>query len=133
MDNLIDIAEFVSAKFEPILPEDHQVNPGVYGAELAYWLCKELALGGIFTSYPQHEDWGWYIEFITENGSEFAVHIGNVYGAKNRWLLSLRRYGGRLFGQKRPPISDAETMLSAIKEILESEPAVSELKWMLEN
>ena len=133
MENLIDIAEFASVKFEPILPEECQVNPGVYGAELAYWLCTELAKSGIDTSYPQNEDWGWYIEFITGSGSEFAVHIGNVFGTKDRWLLSLRRYGRKMFGRKKPPISEAENLLSEIKQIIESEPSISDLKWLLEN
>jgi hypothetical protein len=133
MQNLIDIAEFVSVKFEPILPEHCQVNPRVYGAELAYWLCPELAKSGIAASYPQNEDWGWYIEFITESGSEFAVHIGNVFGTKDRWLISLRRYGRKIFGRKKPSISEAESLLSGIKQILESEPSISDLKWLLEN
>ena len=133
MENLIDFAEFATVKFEPILPEDCQVNPGVYGAELAYWMCTELAKSGIDTNYPQNEDWGWYIEFITESGSEFAVHIGNVFETKDRWLLSLRRYGRKMFGRKKPPISEAKNLLSEIKQIIESEPSISDLKWLLEN
>ena len=85
------------------------------------------------TSYPQNEDWGWYIEFITESGSEFAIHIGNVFGTKDRWLISLRRYGRKMFGRKKPPISDTESLLSGIKQILESEPSISDLKWLMEN
>ncbi len=133
MDNLTDIAPFTSVKCEPILPEDCQVNPGVYGAELAYWLCTELGKKGIGTSYPQNEDWGWYIEFITESGSEFAIHIGNISGTKDQWLLSLRRYGRKIFGRNKPPITDAESLLSGIKQTLESEPSISDLNWLLEN
>ena len=36
MTTLIDIAEFHSARLAPVLPEESQVNPQVYGAELAY-------------------------------------------------------------------------------------------------
>ena len=133
MENLVDIAEFVSVRFERILPDECQVNPGVYGAELAFWLCTELAKRGIVTSYPQNEDWGWYIEFITESGSEFAVHLGNIFGTKDHWLLSLRRYGRKMFGRKRPPFSDAAALLSGIKQTLESEPTISGLKWLFGN
>ena len=59
MSALRDIAEFRSTKFAPVLPDDSQVNPQVYGAELAFWLCTELAKRGIVTSYPNFEDWGW--------------------------------------------------------------------------
>jgi hypothetical protein len=30
---------FDSERFRPVLPDESQVNPGRYGAELAYWLC----------------------------------------------------------------------------------------------
>lgn len=130
MGELKDIAEFVSGKFNPILPDECQVNPEVYGAELAYWLCGELAKRQIVTSYPQHEDWGWYIEFTTKSGSEFAVHCGNITGVENRWLLSLRRYGRTLFGRDKPPFSDADILISGIKETLETEPSITELKWL---
>jgi hypothetical protein len=50
--------DFESNMFSPFLPGDAQVNPGVYGAELAYWLSRQLAQRGMPTSYPQYEDWG---------------------------------------------------------------------------
>lgn len=86
-----DIVRFKSEHFAPVLPEDCQVNPGVYGAELAFWLSAELARSGVATSYPNPEDWGWFIEFLPDSGSEFAVHCGNEEGVRDRWLLSLRR------------------------------------------
>ncbi len=91
MSDLRDIVVFSSVRFSPVLPEDAQVNPQVYGAELAYWLCTELARRGVDTSYPEHEDWGWYLGHTTPAGSEFAVHCGNVTGSRERWLLSLNR------------------------------------------
>src|SRR5262245_29293448 len=56
MEELRDIAR--SERFSPVLPDESQVNPGVYGAELAFWLCAELAALGVITSYPVSEDWG---------------------------------------------------------------------------
>jgi hypothetical protein len=55
--------DFYAEAFNPILPEDAQVNPECYGAELAWWLCRKLAERGAFTSYPNFEDWGWFLEF----------------------------------------------------------------------
>jgi hypothetical protein len=72
-------------------------------------------------------------KLVLNKYSEFAVHIGNVFETKDRWLLSLRRYGRKMFGRKKPPISDAENLLSEIKQILELEPSISDLKWLLEN
>lgn len=58
MTTLRDITEFRSTRFSPVLPEDPQVTPGIYGAELSFWLCTELAKQGVLTSYPEQEDWG---------------------------------------------------------------------------
>jgi hypothetical protein len=132
MSELRDIVEFRSAKFAPVLPEDSQVNPQVYGAELAYWLCVELAKRGLVTTYPENEDWGWFIEYFPEPGSEFAVHCGNVGGAKDHWLLSLRRYGRKLFGRDKPPYSRAEPLVMGIKRLLEGEAEITDIKWLHE-
>ena len=90
MSDLVDIAEFSSADFAPALPEECQVNPEVYGAELAFWLCQALARSGVATSYPESDDWCWSIGYQTESGSEFEVHCCNVEGSDSRWLLTLR-------------------------------------------
>lgn len=42
---------FKSDLFKPFLPEEAQVNPNCYGAELAYWLAQKLAENGFVTSY----------------------------------------------------------------------------------
>lgn len=132
MNSLRDIAQFRSEHFAPVLPEDCQVNPQVYGAELAYWLCIELARKGIATSYPNAEDWGWFIEFLPETGSEFAIHCGNVAGERNRWLLSLRRHARKMFGRDKPPYEEAAQLVGAIKDLLEGAAHVSELEWLYE-
>jgi hypothetical protein len=65
--------EFTSDKFRPYLPEDAQVNPGVYGFELATWLSRALAGKGVATSYPNYEDWGWFIEYISNADEELMI------------------------------------------------------------
>ena len=130
MNSLRDIARFKSEYLAPALPEDSQVNPGVYGAELAFWLSAELARAGVATSYPSAEDWGWFIEFLPESGSEFAVHSGNEEGARNRWLLSLRRHARKLFGRDKPPYEEASTLVEAIRGVLASSAHVQEVEWL---
>ena len=63
---------FRSDLFKPYLPEDAQVNPNVLGFELAHWLSRELAARGTVTSYPNSEDWGWFLDF-TDAGSEYMI------------------------------------------------------------
>jgi hypothetical protein len=130
MEIFRDIAEFRSAAFEPVLSEDCQVNPRVYGAELAFWLCTRLAASGVMTGYPSWEDWGWHLEYGTALGSDFAVHCGNVDGSRDRWMLSLRRFRRGFLWRQTPTFSDAEPLIRALETILRKEPSISELKWM---
>lgn len=132
MKSLRDIAQFRSLKFASVLPDDSQVNPQTYGAELAYWLCMELARRGTVTSYPNAEDWGWFIEFLPSTGSEFAVHCGNVDGKKDLWLLSLRRHARKMFGRDKPPYEEAAGLIAAIHELLTQSPEVGEPQWLYE-
>ena len=69
--------EFESSEFLPCLPEDSQVNPGTYGFELAFWLSQMLASRGIAVSYPQDDDWGWFIDTVDADG-ETTVTCLNV-------------------------------------------------------
>jgi hypothetical protein len=133
MSTIRDIAVFQAACFAPVLPEDCQVNPQVYGAELAFWLCTELAKRGVATSYPNSEDWGWFIEYTLASGSEFAVHCGNVGGEKDRWMLSLRRHARKLFGRDKPPYEEARPVVEAIRQLLENTPEVQDLRWVYES
>ena len=95
-ETLRDIAEFTASKFAPFLPDNAQVNPGEYGAELAFWLAGRLAGLGIVTSYPQNEDWGWYLDYRLPSASEFAVHCSNTLATKDTWQLHLLRRGRKL-------------------------------------
>lgn len=70
--------EFSSAEFLPVLPEQCQGNPGVYGFELAWWLAKSLAERDLITSYPMGEDWGWLIEHINASGTEFTIGCASL-------------------------------------------------------
>lgn len=114
----MDLVELRTNKFAPFLPNESQVNPGVYGAELAYWLAQELASRGEITSYPQYEDWGWYLSYVGSNGAEFAIHCGNVDGSDERWLLTLRRYSRKMFGRDKPSFDKAARLVGAIHEVL---------------
>lgn len=130
MSDLVDIAEFSSESFSPFLPDDAQVNPMVYGAELAFWLSRALAEAGVVTSYPESEDWGWYVLYVTEEESEFAVHCGNIGGSPTRWLLSLRRFGRKLFGRDKPPHAHAAGLVAAIHQCLEANPTIRDISWL---
>ncbi|MFP5390194.1 MAG: hypothetical protein ACLGI6_01415 [Gammaproteobacteria bacterium] len=113
-----DIVEFRTDRFKPQLPDECQANPGVYGAELAYWLCVELAQRGVVTSYPKSEDWGWYVDYRSADGSQFALQCGNVSGCDDRWLLVLHPYARKVFGRDKPGYANAHTLIAALEEVL---------------
>lgn len=125
MDTEVD---FYSEKFNPILPQDSQVNPECYGAELAWWLCRKLAENGVFTSYPNFEDWGWFLEFIVDD-YEYWLCCGNIVGERNRWRIFLRPHARGMFGRKRAPLEAAGQLLAAVKEVLEQSREITGIEW----
>ena len=128
MDNPLNLVTFKSDRFTPFLPEMSQVSPEVYGAELTYWLSAELAHRGVFTSYPESEDWGWYIELITTTGSEYAIFCGNVTGTKNRWTLAPRHHAKKMFGRDRPPYAAAQ-LVDSFRDAVQSVAAAPDIEW----
>lgn len=127
-EDLMDLVQLRSKRFAPFLPDDAQVNPGIYGAELAYWLAQSLASRGVITSYPEYEDWGWYLDYATSDGFEFAIHCGNVDGKDDLWLLSLRRYPRKMFGRDKPSFEKASALIDAIRVVL-TEAEISTQNW----
>ena len=124
------IVRFKSDRFRPFLPEDAQVNPGCYGAELAYWLARQLAGKRIVTSYPDYEDWGWFIEYITAEGDEYWLCCGNIDGTDKEWHLFLDPKAKRLFGRKKAPLDKARPLLAALREVLSEDERISDIQWL---
>ena len=120
--------DFSSDLFNPFLPEDSQVNPQVYGAELAYWLSKNLAKKNIITTYPNNEDWGWFIEyFVDEN--EYMLCCSNSDEEGKEWRCFLRPQSKSLFGRNKAPIEKAAPLLNALKELLEETSGINNIRW----
>lgn len=120
---------FRSERFRPYLPESCQVNPGCYGAELAYWLSRELAGSGVITSYPNFEDWGWFLEYVTEAGEEYWLCCGNIDNTPDGWRCLLEPKGRGLFGSKKAVVEHARPLLDALDRLLEREPGVRDVRW----
>lgn len=52
---------FRSTRFAVTPGEDMEVNPGIYGRQLAYWLRDGLAVRGYPEADVVPEDWGWCV------------------------------------------------------------------------
>lgn len=125
MDTCVD---FRSALFRPFLSEEAQVNPGCYGAELAWWLSRELAQRGVETSYPNFEDWGWFVEYIVDD-NEYWLCCGNVTGETDSWRIYLECKGRGLFGRNKAPVEAAAPLLDAVSAVLAASPDIREIQW----
>jgi hypothetical protein len=121
--------EFDSVLFTPYLPEDSQVNPRVYGAELAFWLSRKLAERGVVTSYPNFEDWGWLLEYSTEVDDEYRLCCGNRDGASDKWQCFLMPRAKSFFGRNKASLANAAPLMSALRQILENEKSIYNIAW----
>lgn len=120
--------DFTSDLFKPFLPEDAQVNPQVYGAELTFWLSEKLAQKNIITSYPNNEDWGWFIEYMSGD-SEYWLCCSNSDEEGKEWRCFVRPQSKNLFNRKKAPIDAASLLLKALEEILEETPGITHIRW----
>ena len=120
--------DFASDLFKPFLPEVSQVNPQVYGAELAYWLSQKLAEKNIITTYPNNEDWGWFVEYFIDD-DEYTLCCSNSDEEGKEWRCFLRPQSKSLFGRKKAPIEKASPLLNALKELLEETPGINSIRW----
>jgi hypothetical protein len=126
METSVDVE---SKMFSPYLPDEAQINPGVYGAELAFWLARQLAQCGTLTSYPQHEDWGWFIEYRTDDNHEYCLCCANRDGAQDKWRCYLEPKAKGLFGRNKAPAEGARPLIRALRDLLSKETGISFVTW----
>ncbi len=119
---------FKSALFRPFLPESAQVNPNCYGAELAWWLAGQFALRGFVTSYPNNEDWGWFIEYVVDE-CEYWLCCSNLMGEPDRWQVYLDCKPRSLFGRNKAPVECAADLIKALAELLIQTEGIEEISW----
>ena len=120
---------FRSQLFRPVKPDDEQINPGVYGEELATWVREHIGAHGLPAQDHFGEDWGWMVVF----GSDFPAWIGcgNVNGETDHWLCFCAVHRGvldRLL--RRPPETAAlHRTVRALASLLGSEPRITDVEW----
>lgn len=120
-----------AVRFAPRLSEPSQVYPGCYGAELAWWLCIALMQRGVETSYPNHEDWGWFLENSTAE-CEYWLCCGNVDGSRDPWQAFLQPQARGLFGRRGAPVAEAAPLLDALRSVLDGAEGISDVAWSRE-
>jgi hypothetical protein len=120
--------EFKSSLFKPFLSDDAQVIPMVYGADLAWWLSRVLAKRGVESTYPDYEDWGWFIEYIVDE-NEYWLCCGNIGDSDNEWRVYLDCKAKSLFGRNKAPVELAKPLITALHTVLSETEEISNITW----
>lgn len=121
---------FRSDKFRPLRPEEDQVNPGVYGEELARWLSDRLSAAAGVEPRVDYEDFAWLVELPVGDGTAWLL-CANEYGSDRVWMIDIRK-APRLLGwlrRAKPSPDDLFALYTQVHDILLSEPAISEIEW----
>jgi len=127
---------FKSSLFEIEPGEDEEINPGIYGRQLAAWLRQKLEAGGYGVEVI-NEDWG---RCLMCQRSPFALWVGvGSVDDENRvdgmiptkdavvWHCFAVTEGGlrmRMFGKKNEIEMSRAKLDSALASILRAEPQI---------
>jgi hypothetical protein len=127
---------FRSSLFEIEPGEDEEINPGIYGRQLASWLRQKLEAGG-YSVEVINEDWG---RCLMCQRSPFALWVGvGSVDDENRvdgmiptkdavvWHCFAVTEGGlrmRMFGKKNEIEMSRAKLDSALASILRAEPGI---------
>ena len=127
---------FKSSLFEIEPGEDEEINPGIYGRQLASWLRQKLEAGG-YSVEVINEDWG---RCLMCQRSPFALWVGvGSVDDENRvdgmipmkdavvWHCFAVTEGGlrmRMFGKKNEIEMSRAKLDSALASILRAEPGI---------
>lgn len=121
---------FRSAAFKPQRPEEDQVNPGVYGEELASWLAERIMEAEGLKSRVDFEDFAWLVELPLGDGTAWLL-CANEYGSDEIWMIDIRE-APRLLGwlrRSKLPLAAVFDLSKKLQAILVAEPSISEIEW----
>jgi hypothetical protein len=110
------------------------INPCCFGEDLARWLHEALREKKSEVSEPYQEDWGWELPAKNQGNGYYLCMSGNADGEgansnAGEWRIIIekkRSLGQRLTGKGK--IESSDGMLASVREILEAEPAIREVR-----
>jgi len=128
---------FKSSLFEIEPGEDEEINPGIYGRQVATWLKPKLNAAGFTVEDIINEDWG---RCLMIQRSPFALwvgvgsvddgqHVDGMLPSRDAvvWHCFAVTEGGfrmRMFGKKNEIESSRAKLDAALQSILRAEPAI---------
>jgi len=113
---------------------DTFINPCCFGEDLARWLRETLREKKFEVSEPYQEDWGWELPAENKSGAYYLCVSGNADDERansneGEWRIIIekrRSIGQRLTGRGKIELRDG--MLVSLKEILEAEPGIRDVR-----
>ncbi|MEL6620666.1 MAG: hypothetical protein AAFP16_17455 [Pseudomonadota bacterium] len=130
---LVTSGAFVATPGE--LDDEHEdyINPGIYALAFADFLEAELAERGYPVKFRCQEDWGHWIELEHQGKFTLAVCCANtgeeIDGqAEHRVFLSPDKPVIRKFFKKIDVRSDLEKLGATLREVLESNSAIKNVR-----
>jgi hypothetical protein len=121
---------FKSSLFEIEPGEDDEINPGIFGRQLAVWMKQQLEARGYTVDDVINEDWG---RCLMCQRSPFSLWVGvgsaTETEAKDEvvWHCFAVTEGGlrmRMFGKKNEIEATRAKLDGALESILRTEPAI---------
>ncbi|BGE84145.1 MULTISPECIES: hypothetical protein [Methylosinus] len=122
--------EFRSLKFPPYDREEHEMNPGLWGNRLAEYISQKLKERDIIIIDIIIEDWGCYLPIQNDN-FRLALCCGHQYGDDDQFVIFTdpKTTKIRKFLQVIDTTQQLTKLTNAVKEILENDPDIHDIKW----
>lgn len=128
---------FKSSLFEIEPGEDDEINPGIYGRQLAQWMRQKLEAGGYAVEGVINEDWGRCLMcqrspfslWVGVGSVEYETRVDGEIPVKDAvvWHCFAVTEGGlrmRMFGKKNEIEVSRAKLDATLQSILRAEPAI---------
>ncbi len=106
------------------------MNPGLWGNRLAEYISQKLKERDIIIIDIIIEDWGCYLPIQNDN-FRLALCCGHQYGDDDQFVIFTdpKTTKIRKFLQVIDTTQQLTKLTNAVKEILENDPDIHDIKW----
>jgi hypothetical protein len=120
------LISFTTAKFDVSAEKPNPINP-IAGRGVLLWLRDELSRAQYRVTEPDAEDWGWYMEAESSDGSYLVGASGDAEEPARHveWVVQVhknRSLKDKLFGRNKLAADDALFLL--IEKIVRGDDAI---------
>ena len=123
------IISFRTQKFDVTKETPNSVNP-IAGQSVLTWLRAELTKADYTATEPDTEDWGWYMDVTSNDGSYLVGASADADGSTRdvEWVIQVHKH--RSMKDKllrRNTLADDDRLVALIERIVRAEPQISDV------